>query len=1017
MMRTIRKQLLCLFLLSAPCLTAHAGEEEFFKQNYTPNTYAFARYGDLPVDYSVGIPQINIPLASIEDRDLRVDVSLSYHASGIKVDQEASWVGLGWSLNAGGMITRHVRNVPDHADPKTGEMLRNHLRLFNSDYVGQTESIEQFMQKDEYKWRIAADPKISSYDTAPDIFYFNFCGRTGKFYLDDDATGRMLDQDDCLIRFLPDGTFRITDERGTVYLFKDTETAYSTELDGSYPTAWYLSSITSPAGGRITFEYASGGTLSNCAVHRVDETCYMKIYKDATRHEIFLGRPEGSISYTNNRNITGLVVSSIKTSAGAHIDFTCKDEKRKDAVNIKGSMLEYVTAYGSTGTVCKKYRLSYTYFQPDDRHKRKETYYDFLNYRLRLDAVQEIDDAGNAVQPSFRFGYFGDDRPQSDNIHALPYRLSPCQDHWGYYNYSNNTNLFPNNKADDWFYIEPWYAYLADTGYEVAGIKGFSVTGGGVRDMDAEAMKACTLRKITYPTGGSTEFEFEAHDTDLALGTIGMGGLRVKKITDDDGKGKRKVRTFEYPLYSWGDSKYHLENNFYHVWFHQELDRPNTDHERRRACMRAFGIPEQFMETADILRISPFPAMLLGTEGDFMYPDVTERVQGYGRTEYSYTYCIDDIPYLRGTGLSAPGWFDSEYYISGTPYGGIIHVLYSTPYDFPYMTTPDTGWGRGKLKSRKVYTEDGDLVEEEKNTYEETVLALHDGHKVVGFSEYEHLVARDYLLSGRSRLVSSTTRSNGLDVTRQYTYVPGFHRLVHEVKETRSDGSETVVRHRYPHDYTPGTQAAIDSLVSKHILLPIDVRRYRDGVLVEGKQTQYSTLGQPVVDYAAELYGTETPFDPSNPYTFEPYFKRTYDIFHCLVGEEDLKENRKYTYLWGYKNQYPIMRIEGMDYKTLSGHPDMFGLMLLSGLPDPGSQFGFLKSFRDKIAGSDVLVTLYRYIPGVGMSYQCLPNGQEYQYIYDTAKRLKEVREFKNGHPTEQYEYHYGAPTTPLFVQ
>ena len=44
MMRTIRKQLLCLFLLSAPCLTAHAGEEEFFKQNYTPNTYAFARY-------------------------------------------------------------------------------------------------------------------------------------------------------------------------------------------------------------------------------------------------------------------------------------------------------------------------------------------------------------------------------------------------------------------------------------------------------------------------------------------------------------------------------------------------------------------------------------------------------------------------------------------------------------------------------------------------------------------------------------------------------------------------------------------------------------------------------------------------------------------------------------------------------------------------------------------------------------------------------------------------------------
>jgi hypothetical protein len=41
-----------------------------------------------------------------------VPVSLSYHAS-LKVDDVASWIGAGWSLNAGGVITRSVRGRPD----------------------------------------------------------------------------------------------------------------------------------------------------------------------------------------------------------------------------------------------------------------------------------------------------------------------------------------------------------------------------------------------------------------------------------------------------------------------------------------------------------------------------------------------------------------------------------------------------------------------------------------------------------------------------------------------------------------------------------------------------------------------------------------------------------------------------------------------------------------------------------------------------------------------------------------
>ena len=79
----------------------------------SPTAASLGKYADIPVNHHTGIPQIGVPIYTIKEGSLQLPISLSYHASGLKSAELASWVGAGWSLNAGGLITRTVQGVPD----------------------------------------------------------------------------------------------------------------------------------------------------------------------------------------------------------------------------------------------------------------------------------------------------------------------------------------------------------------------------------------------------------------------------------------------------------------------------------------------------------------------------------------------------------------------------------------------------------------------------------------------------------------------------------------------------------------------------------------------------------------------------------------------------------------------------------------------------------------------------------------------------------------------------------------
>src|ERR1700740_3677062 len=79
----------------------------------SPEAAGLCRFGNYEINLFTGVPQISIPLYAIKVGELNVPITLDYHASGIKVNDIASRAGLGWSLNAGGVISRKIMGKPD----------------------------------------------------------------------------------------------------------------------------------------------------------------------------------------------------------------------------------------------------------------------------------------------------------------------------------------------------------------------------------------------------------------------------------------------------------------------------------------------------------------------------------------------------------------------------------------------------------------------------------------------------------------------------------------------------------------------------------------------------------------------------------------------------------------------------------------------------------------------------------------------------------------------------------------
>ena len=167
----LRKTILVLFIMFTNILIVKSQMPIYTAPNIlppSPTAAELGKYGLIPVSLATGTPNIDIPLFEFKTKNLTIPISVSYNSNGIKVDEIASWVGIGWSLNCGGVISRIVRDDPDEKGfgttlPYPEEFNTNDPKTINFiTYAGNNQNA----------------------DFEPDLYTFNFLGYTGKFIID-----------------------------------------------------------------------------------------------------------------------------------------------------------------------------------------------------------------------------------------------------------------------------------------------------------------------------------------------------------------------------------------------------------------------------------------------------------------------------------------------------------------------------------------------------------------------------------------------------------------------------------------------------------------------------------------------------------------------------------------------------------------------------------------------------------------------------------------------------------------
>lgn len=198
----------------------------------SPQAEAFQRFGEYAINSSTGIPDISIPLYEINARGYKIPVTLRYNPQPIKPGYNYDVLGYGWALSVSGCISRTIEYLPD-------EWRSFQLEVPGSDYYSAcgNNCLTQFnYAHDKFS---AVLPNGTSFEFVIDnqngsIVYSVSEGRNVKI--------------NCSVSNSQITWFTVVDEDGVKYTFDGADTPYhgpNSSYANSY-VSWQLSRIDLP---------------------------------------------------------------------------------------------------------------------------------------------------------------------------------------------------------------------------------------------------------------------------------------------------------------------------------------------------------------------------------------------------------------------------------------------------------------------------------------------------------------------------------------------------------------------------------------------------------------------------------------------------------------------------------------------------------------------------------------------------------------------------------------------------
>lgn len=993
----------------------------------TPNAAGLGLYGEVPVSYFTGLPNIEVPIYTIKERELEFPLVLSYHAQGFRPDIHPSWVGLNWNLRFGGVITRRLNMYPD-------EWKNNDFRYFGYYYNYPRLNNNNWSSSDTLL-SLANPPEQMLVDREPDVFDFNFPGFSGSFFLDHRGKWRVqcsknikvvLDEADIInpyfnndlsANFSPKAIHKFTliDDAGIKYIFGSSSAStaaieYSSSITPPnldyrtwlIATSWYLQKIELPGNtGYINITYERGPFQSNFQYFEAQNRFYTEPCTP--------GASDASNFYA--KGLTGNITSpvyptGISTSSGINVDFkfsrsnelsysssTYMEPLRSPDNDLPSSIPPQYFAFLNAAHYAPYYAANSIF--PSGVNNAC-----FIWFKLDSLVISTYDITNASAKTVFRRAVFNyientserlklaslnikgnysagaDDQLYSftyNNISSTMNYLANLSDHWGF---ANNRYLERNGNG--------WYYWLPS----------------GVQMLRRPSEYECSMGMLTgikYPTGGSTQFEYElnkygAYVLDnrqfAAPGSGEAGGLRIKRITNIDNTGKLTAKDFYYVV---------GYNNV------TPLSQLRSSGVLERIPRYDFSVNTGFSSLYIYSSNSILP--MSSNSGIFCsYSEVVEKYQDNSYKIVKFTNhdngYTDQAPVnnITPTEMGYPVRsrdFERGQVLSETLFFANNNPVQKTEYTYTRIgETADTNFARSYRKAFGGYCIDLNVSNPQniqlimttqgfqELTYMGTAMSPHSFvprySTATAYGHYAYKFVKEKIKQTNYSSNSSVSNSIINETTYQYDQ---WGNILSETG-TNSNGNVITKNYKYPYHFA-GT-GVYNEMINRNMTgYVIESNKYDGANFVESEKVDYALFNSSALvkpRYIIKKNGAGSPY--------------TTDYFNVYDNNGNIREWQgpdgiTKSYVWGYFNSRPMAMVIGTDYATVQ---PVINYTILNNPTNETQLATEIDKLRTSLPAAFVTTCLYDPFTGWNVKKIKDLNGRSIYYEYDKLGRLSVVK-------------------------